>query len=58
MQRLHEEDLTGYVLKYEPEDWERLIIRQEYELNSDKTSLGWSDPRTVEGKPILSRTLP
>lgn len=58
MQRLHEEDLTGYVLKYEPDDWERLIIRQEYELNSDKTSLGWSDPRTVEGSLFFPERFP
>lgn len=58
MQRLHEEDLTGYVLKYEPDDWERLIIRQEYELNSDKTSLGWSDPRNVEGSLFFPERFP
>jgi len=58
MQRLHEEDLTGYVLKYEPEDWERLIIRQEYEPNVDKTSLGWSDPRNVEGSLFFPERFP
>ena len=26
MQRLHDEDLAGYVLKHEPQDWEKLII--------------------------------
>jgi predicted phage terminase large subunit-like protein len=58
MQRLHDDDLAGYVLKHEPQDWEKLIIRQEYELNSDKTSLGWSDPRTEEGSLFFPERFP
>jgi len=56
MQRLHEEDLAGHVLGMEPEDWEVLVIRQEYEKPGPKdpdrtpTSLGWTDPRTEEGE--------
>lgn len=61
-QRLHEEDLTGHVLEMQPDSWEVLIIRQEYEKPRDgsdgqkadpdhkPTSLGWTDPRTVEGE--------
>jgi predicted phage terminase large subunit-like protein len=54
-QRLHEEDLTGHILTTEPGAWEVLVIREEYEhpKPSDPdyrpTSLGWTDPRTVEG---------
>ena len=58
MQRLHDEDLAGYVLKHEPQDWEKLIIRQEYETTSDKTSLGWSDPRSEEGSLFFPERFP
>ena len=58
MQRLHDEDLAGYVLKHEPQDWDKLIIRQEYEPNVDKTSLGWADPRTVEGSLFFPERFP
>ena len=58
MQRLHDEDLAGYVLKHEPQDWDKLIIRQEYETTSDKTSLGWADPRTEEGSLFFPERFP
>lgn len=54
-QRLHEEDLTGHILATEPDQWEVLIIRQEWEKPKPEdpdhapTSLGWTDPRTSEG---------
>jgi predicted phage terminase large subunit-like protein len=44
-QRLHEEDLTGHILATDPEDWERLVIRQEFEPGDEQP---W-DPRTWEG---------
>ena len=50
-QRLHEEDLTGHVLTVEPEAWEVLVIRQEWEVPKPEdpdfkpTTLGWVDPR-------------
>lgn len=53
-QRLHEEDLTGHILATEPENWEVLIIREEYEFPKPTdpdfrpTCLGWTDPRQVE----------
>lgn len=55
-QRLHEDDLTGHVFALQPESWERLIIRQEYETPTKDspalppTGLGWTDPRTEEGE--------
>ena len=54
-QRLHEQDLTGYVLKKNRKIWDCLVIRQEYEKpratdpDFQPTGLGWVDPRTVEG---------
>lgn len=56
MQRLHDDDLAGWLLKNEPDLWEVVIIRQEYERPTKKdpdynrvTSIGWSDPRTEPG---------
>lgn len=59
-QRLHEADPVGHLLK--SGDWEHLVIRQEYAMERERpgdkdspmvhrapTSIGWSDPRTVEG---------
>jgi predicted phage terminase large subunit-like protein len=59
-QRLHEADPVGHLLK--SGDWELLVIRQEYELEKvnpndpaslrrhrPPSSIGWSDPRRVEG---------
>ncbi len=63
-QRLHEEDLTGHVLATEPENWEVLIIREEYEQpkatdpDSKPTSLGWTDPRTIEGDLFFPERFP
>lgn len=65
-QRLHEQDLPGYILdrmQRGEEDYELLIIPAEYEptlyttllglnveANQYKTKLGWSDPRTDPGE--------
>ena len=63
-QRVHEEDLTGHILATEPENWEVLIIREEYEHPKPKdpdflpTSLGWSDPRTIEGELFFPARFP
>jgi predicted phage terminase large subunit-like protein len=48
MQRVHEQDLAGYVLG--EGGWEHLILPAEYEGNRYHTSIGWSDPRTEEGE--------
>lgn len=48
MQRLHESDLSGHVLKQG--DWEHLCIPQEFEEARSPTSLGWVDPRTELGE--------
>lgn len=49
MQRLHEQDLTGYLLdkmKANGEHYEHLSLPAEYEPTKYVTCLGWSDPRT------------
>jgi predicted phage terminase large subunit-like protein len=52
-QRLHEEDLTGHILKKDREDWDVLVIRQEYEIPQEKdpdtkpTSLKPVDPKRL-----------
>ena len=33
MQRQHEEDLTGYLLSTEPENWDHVVFRMRYEAN-------------------------
>jgi predicted phage terminase large subunit-like protein len=58
MQRLHEDDLTGYVLRGDS-DYVHLCLPMEYEPDFDElgnprpkpvTPLGWSDPRTQHGE--------
>jgi predicted phage terminase large subunit-like protein len=49
MQRLHEQDLTGYLLdkiKVGGEHYEHLCLPAEYEPTTRITVLGWKDPRT------------
>lgn len=64
MQRLHENDLTGYLLS-QPGHWEHLVLPMRYErkrmvmlggkrteVDTDtiSTATGFTDPRTVEGE--------
>ena len=49
MQRLHEQDLTGYLLdkmQTDGEHYEHLCLPAEYEPTQHITCLGWSDPRS------------
>lgn len=48
MQRSHADDLAGHVL--EQGGWEHLSIPAEYEGDTRKTAIGWSDPRRREGE--------
>jgi len=65
MQRIHERDLTGHLLSKEGSTWEHLCLPAEYECPravatmpgqpdaapaKPMTSIGWSDPRAVEGE--------
>lgn len=68
MQRLHEEDLTGHLLK--KGGWEHLRLPAEYETKRVKGSLGpcvtyrpdgstfWKDPRAEEGELLFPRLFP
>jgi len=59
MQRLHEEDLTGHLLR--KGGWEHLRLPAEFELNHrSKTKLwgGWEDPRKEEGELLFPKLFP
>ncbi len=48
-QRLHEQDLTGHLLKQG--GWDHLCVPQEFEpARATPTAIGWRDPRTAEGE--------
>lgn len=50
MQRLHESDLSGYVLETDP-DFVHLNLPAEYDTGRHcQTSIGWEDPRTDQGE--------
>lgn len=62
-QRLHAGDLSGYLLESQPEMWDHLNIRQEYEVPTEieprrVTSIGWTDPRTTEGELMNPQRFP
>jgi len=48
MQRVHENDLSGHIL--EKGGYEHLCLPAEYEGKIFKTSIGFTDPRKVEGE--------
>lgn len=52
MQRLHEEDVSGFILGGDTaDDWTHLMIPMEYEPDRRcTTSIGWTDPRTKPGE--------
>jgi predicted phage terminase large subunit-like protein len=57
MQRLHELDLSGVLLKQG--GWEHLCLPAEYDPTRPcSTSIGWSDPRTEEGELLFESRLP
>lgn len=50
MQRLHQDDISGIIEQYGM-GFEKLIIPMEYEPERTfSTSIGWSDPRKVDGE--------
>jgi len=51
MQRVHMQDLTGYILAKE-NNWNHLCLPARYEGNRVKSVLGWRDPRKREGQPL------
>lgn len=57
-QRINERDLTGYLLANES-GWEHLVLPMRYESEYKKTtSIGFSDPRTIEGELLHPARLP
>lgn len=57
-QRLNKNDLTGYLLA-EEEGWDHLILPMRFESKFCKTtSIGFRDPRTVDGELIFPKRLP
>lgn len=63
-QRLHTEDLTGHVLAKNGDRWDRLVIRQKYEVpkeddpDAKPTGLGWVDPRKEVGALMFPERFP
>lgn len=54
-QRLHQQDLTGYILANE-KGWEHLVLPMEYDPALRKTtSLGFQDPRKKKGELLSTR---
>lgn len=50
-QRCHEEDATGVLLENEKVEWEHLCVPMRFDPNRKcMTSIGWEDPRTVDGE--------
>jgi predicted phage terminase large subunit-like protein len=54
MQRLHEEDLSGHVLRQG--GWDHLCLPMRYSgINRSKTKLGFIDPRQTQGELLSSK---
>lgn len=54
MQRLHTNDLAGWLMENEPDDWEVIILPMRYEPGRMRTTmLGWYDLREGGYKPSL-----
>jgi predicted phage terminase large subunit-like protein len=58
-QRLHTEDLIGYVLGTERNFWEYLMVPMSFEPSRRfTTSLGWTDPRKKDGELMFPQRFP
>jgi predicted phage terminase large subunit-like protein len=58
-QRLHPEDLPGYVLATERAQWEHLLIPMLFEKSRVFTSsIGWTDPRTEDDELMFPARFP
>lgn len=57
-QRLHEDDLSGFVLSSDKAgNWCRLILPLEFQGDRTRNKLGWKDPRFLTGE-LLSKRIP
>lgn len=58
MQRLHEEDVSGYILAHDL-GYEHLMLPMEFEAERRcTTSIGFTDPRTVDGELLFPERFP
>lgn len=58
MQRLHEEDVSGYILKHDL-GYEHLMLPMEFEPERKcTTSIGFEDPRTEDGELLFPERFP
>lgn len=58
MQRLHEEDISGYILANDL-GYEHLCLPMEFEPGRKcQTSIGWKDPRTEDGELLFPERFP
>lgn len=59
MQRLHENDITGELLRDERDQWDALILPTEYEPERHcRTSIGFEDWRTEPGELLFPERFP
>ncbi len=62
MQRLHNKDMSGHVLEegqWPKGQWDHLMLPMEYEPDrACRTSIGFKDPRTVEGELLWPARFP
>jgi len=59
MQRCHENDMVGHILRTDGDRWEMLILPARYEgKNQCRTSLNFVDPRTQEGELLYPQRFP
>lgn len=58
-QRIHNEDLSGYILEHYKEEWTHLNLPYEYcKATAVPTRIGWKDPRQLDGQPLWPERFP
>jgi predicted phage terminase large subunit-like protein len=57
-QRVNTGDLSGYLLREEPESWEHLVLPMRYDPKIiSLSSIGYKDPRSEEGELLMPQRL-
>lgn len=54
-QRVHEEDLSGFILKTDPSSWCHLSLPLEYQGDNHPNKFGWIDRRSKPGELLTRR---
>jgi predicted phage terminase large subunit-like protein len=58
-QRIHNEDLSGYILENMGAEWCHLNLPYDYDrAKAKKTKIGWTDPRKFDGQPLWPERFP